>query len=136
MISIFTDKDILPNDNDLKEKLGETYQLWLLIKEYVISKHSKGFEAWSCSKQGWSLRIKDTKRTIIYLLPRDNFFKVAFVFGKKATNIIFKSQIANSIKTELESAKVYSEGRGIRINIMDKLIMNDIQELINIKLAN
>jgi len=136
MESIFTDKNKLPNDNDLKESLGDTYQLWQLIKDYVISEYPKGFEEWSCSKYGWSLRIKDKKRAIIYLLPRDRFFKVALVFGQKATDMIMKSQIANSIKTELDSAKVYAEGRGIRIDIMDKMIISDIQELIDIKLAN
>ena len=135
MISIFTDKNKLPNDNDLKKSLGETYELWQLIKDYVISKYPKGFDEWSCSKYGWSLRMKDKKRTIIYLLPRDKFFKVAFVFGQKATDTIMKSQIANSIKTELDSAKVYAEGRGIRIDIKGKKIMCDIQELIDIKLA-
>ncbi len=136
MESIFTDKNKLPNDNDLKESLGDTYQLWQLIKDYVISKYPKGFEEWSCSKYGWSLRIKDKKRAIIYLLPRDRFFKVAFVFGQKATNMIMKSQIASSIKTELDSAKVYAEGRGVRIDIMDKRIISDIQGLIDIKLAH
>ena len=136
MKSIFTDKNKLPNDNDLKESLGDTYQLWQLIKDYVISKYPKGFEEWSCSKYGWSLRIKDKKRAIIYLLPRDRFFKVAFVFGQKATDMIMKSQIANSIKTELDSAKVYAEGSGIRIDIKDKMIISDIKELIDIKLAN
>jgi hypothetical protein len=136
MESIFTDKNKLPNDNDLKESLGDTCQLWHLIRDYVISKYPKGFDEWSCSKYGWSLRIKDKKRAIIYLLPRDRFFKVALVFGQKATDTIIKSQIANSIKTELDSAKVYAEGRGIRIDIKDKMIISDIKELIDIKLAN
>ncbi len=136
MESIFKDKNKQPNKNDLKESLGDTYQLWQLIEDYVISKYPKGFEEWSCSKYGWSCRIKDKKRAIIYLLPRDRFFKVALVFGQKATDIIMKSQIANSIKTELDSAKVYAEGRGIRIDIKNNVIINDIQELIDIKLAN
>jgi hypothetical protein len=136
MKSIFTDKNKLPNDNDLKESLGDTYQLWQLIKDYIISKYPKGFEEWSCSKYGWSFRIKDKKRAIIYMLPRDKFFKVALVYGQKATDMIMKSQIANSIKTELDSAKIYAEGRGIRIDIKDKMIISDIKELIDIKLTN
>ena len=47
-----------------------------------------------------------------------------------------KSQIANSIKTELDSAKVYAEGRGIRIDIKNNVIIEDIKALIDIKLAN
>ena len=136
MKSIFTDKNKLPNDKDLKEALADTYPLWQLIKHYVISKYPKGLEEWSYSNYGWSCRIKDKKRAIIYLLPRDRFFKVAFVFGQKATDLIMNSQISNAIKTELDIAKVYAEGRGIRIDINDNVIMNDIRELIDIKLAN
>src|SRR5476649_599033 len=134
MNSIFTDKNKIPDNNDLIASLGDTYQLWQLIKDYVISKYPKGFEQWNCSKYGWSFRIKDKKRAIIYLLPRDKFFKVALVFGQKAIDLIMKSNIANSIKSELDAAKVYAEGRGIRIDIKDKMVIGDIKELIDIKL--
>jgi hypothetical protein len=136
MKSVFTDKDKMPDNNDLEESLGDTYLLWQTIKEYVILKYPKGLENWSCSKYGWSFRINDKKRAIIYLLPRDKFFKVAFVFGQKATDLIMQSQISNEIKKELESARVYAEGRGIRIDIKSDLQIKDIKGLIDIKLAN
>jgi len=134
--SIFLDKKSVPNNNDSIGSLGNTYQLWQLIKNYVILKHPKGFEEWSYSKYGWSFWMKDKKRAIIYFLPRDKYFKVAFVFGQKATDAIMQSKIANTIKMELDSTKVYAEGRGIRIDINDKMIINDIKKLIDIKLAN
>jgi hypothetical protein len=136
MQSIFTDKNKPPSNKDLKEALGDTFQLWQSIKDYVFSKYPKGVEEWSCSKYGWSYRIKDKKRTILYFLPRDQFFKLAFVFGQKATDQILNSQISNAIKTELDAAKVYAEGRGIRIDIINKNNNKDIQEIIDIKLAN
>jgi hypothetical protein len=136
MNSIFTDKNKQPDNDDLQKSLGDTYQFWQLINDYVISKYPGGIEEWNCSKYGWSLRIKDKKRAIIYLLPRDKFFKVALVFGQKATDSIMKSKISSSIKTELDSAKVYAEGRGIRIDVKEQTIVSDIKELIDIKLAN
>ncbi len=136
MISIFTDKNLLPTTDDLKTHLAETYPLWQAIADYVFLKYPNAIEEWSFSTYGWSLRLKDKKRAIIYLLPRDRFFKVAFVFGQKATDVILKSQIADSIKTELQAAKVYAEGRGIRIEIKDELLLNDILELIDCKLAH
>ncbi|MBK6400162.1 MAG: DUF3788 family protein [Bacteroidetes bacterium] len=86
----------------------------------------------SSEKFGWSFRISD-KRVIIYL-PRDQYFKVAFVFGQKATDSILKSKISSEIMNELKSAKVYSEGRGIRISITDKTLVNDVQKLISFKI--
>jgi hypothetical protein len=138
MKSIFTDKNAIPNNTDLIESLGSTYQLWQHIRDYVFSKYTNGFEEWyySGDKYGWSFRIKDKKRAIVYLLPRDKYFKAAFVFGQKATDQILLSSISKEIKTELEQAKVYAEGRGIRIEIKDEIILNNIKLLIDIKLLN
>ncbi len=134
--SIFINKEKIPNNNDLTNSLGDTCEIWKTIVDYVHLKYPNSIDEWNCSKNGWSFRMKDKKRAIIYFLPRDKYFKVAFVFGQKATDIIMQSQIATSIKIELDSAKVYAEGRGIRIDIKDKLIINDIKALIDIKLTH
>lgn len=67
-------------------------------------------------------------------MPRNNYFKVAFVFGMKATEEILNNSIDEAIKNELKLAKVYAEGRGIRIDIKNKAVLKDIYELIEIKL--
>lgn len=72
-------------------------------------------------KYGWNFRIKDKKRAIIYFLPRDNYFKVAFVFGQKATDTIMESDVSPGIRNDLEKATKYAEGRGIRIDVKDNL---------------
>lgn len=135
-ISIFTDKLIIPNNNDLSEDLGQKIELWQNIRNIVFEKHPSATEEWNYpgKKYGWSFRIKDKKRAIIYFLPREKYFKVAFAFGQKATNEILASSISPYIKNELESARVYAEGRGIRIDVTDKEIMDDIKMLIDIKL--
>ena len=137
-ISIFDDKKNIPNDNNLIISLGNTYSIWNKIVEYVHTKYPNAFDEWNYSgdKYGWSFRIKDKKRAIIYLLPRANFFKVSFVFGQKATNIIMNSEISDAIKTELNAAKVYAEGIGIRIEIKDDDLLKDIFLLIDVKLDN
>ena len=134
-ISIFINKEAIPNNSDLTDALGDTYDIWQTIVDYVQLKYPNSVDEWNYSKYGWSFRMKDKKRAIIYFLPRDNFFKVAFVFGQKATEKIMQSHITNFIKLELDSAKVYTEGRGIRIDIKDNSMISDIKELINIKLA-
>jgi hypothetical protein len=35
MKSVFTDKDKIPTDIDLKSALGETYQIWQQIVEFT-----------------------------------------------------------------------------------------------------
>ncbi|NNT73169.1 DUF3788 family protein [Flavobacterium sp. IMCC34852] len=136
MKSIFTQKSENPTLEQLQDALGDTYVYWQTFAEHTKKLYPNATEEWSFAgeKFGWSFRIKDKKRILIYLLPRDKFFKVAFVFGQKATDAILQSNISQSIKNELQAAKVYAEGRGIRIDIKDSKTNVDILKLIAIKI--
>lgn len=138
MKSIFTDKTIEPSDSELKSALGNTYSLWRKIAEYAMSVNPQATQEWKYSgdKYGWGFRISDKKRVLIYLLPRDNFFRVVFVFGQKANDVIMESTISEAIKEELRIAKVYAEGRGIRIEIKNRELLKDIWNLIEIKIRH
>jgi hypothetical protein len=135
--SIFTVKTKIPDDNDLRKALGSTTNLWQALHEHVHLKYPEALDEWNYSgeKYGWSFRIKDKKRAIVYLLPRDKFFKVALVFGQKATDAILNSPVSEEIKRELESARVYAEGRGIRLDIKDNVLIDDVKRLIDIKMT-
>jgi hypothetical protein len=137
-ISIFTDKEVKPAEKDLAEKLGETFQLWNQLIEFVMKKYPFGIEEWNYPgrKYGWNLRIKDKKRALIYLLPRDGYFKTAFVFGEKASELVWSSNISSHIKMDLKKATKYAEGRGIRIDVKNDLILPDLYKLVEIKIAN
>jgi hypothetical protein len=136
--NIFTDKKEIPDDKKLAESLGNVYPLWNLIKDYAHLKYPKAMDEWHFTgeKFGWGFRVKDKKRAILYFLPYGNFFKVALVFGQKAMDEIMKSSISDPIKKELEAARVYAEGRGIRIEVKDESVLSDIKALIDIKIAN
>jgi hypothetical protein len=136
--NIANDKTRIPEEVDLMDSLGNTYPFWNTIKDFVRLKYPEAREEWNYSgeKYGWSFRMKDKKRAIIYLLTRDRYFTVALVFGQKAANRVLTSPISEKIKTELENARVYAEGRGIRIEVKDELIIDDIKALIEIKISS
>ena len=138
MASYFIDKNTIPTSQDLKKALGTTFSIWESMVETARSLYPKAIEEWNFpgEKYGWSFRIKDKKRAIIYLLPQDKFFKVSFVFGQKATDAVLDSTIAEDIRKDLRNARVYAEGRGIRIDVKNKSPLKDIKELIKIKIAN
>ncbi|WP_299994520.1 DUF3788 domain-containing protein [Marinifilum sp. N1E240] len=133
---MFTDKATKPTQNDVGNKLNTLYPIWERIYQLVYSKYRNGVDGWNYpgKKYGWSFLIKDKKRAIIYFLPRDGYFKVAFVFGQKAYDEIMQSNISEAIKTDLSQAKKYSEGRGVQINITNDHLLTDIEQLIEIKL--
>ncbi|HSM46233.1 MAG TPA: DUF3788 family protein [Draconibacterium sp.] len=136
--SIFMDLSKIPETTDLAFPLGKTYPIWKEIRDFVIEKYPAAIEEWhvAVKKYGWGFRIKDKKRAIIYLSPREGFFLVAMVFGQKATDQILNSDISANIKEELMNSKVYMEGRVIRCEIHDNTYIDDIKKLVEIKIAN
>jgi len=138
MTSAFINKEITPTPSDIKEALGNTYDIWQEFAAFTKRIYPGSSEKWHYTneKNGWSFRISDKKRVLLYLLPRDGYFKVALVYGQKATDTILNSDIAPSIISEITNAKVYAEGRGIRIDVKDPALIPDIKELIRIKIAN
>ncbi len=137
-VSIFTDKNLKPGPVVLQKALGSTYELWMQLEEYILSKYPLAVKEWSCPvpKYGWNYRMKDNKRVIMYFLPRRGFFKAAFVFGEKAYDEIMSSSVGKKIKDDLEAARPYAEGRGIRIEVNKKPDLKDIYKLVDIKLSN
>lgn len=136
--SIFSDLNNQPCTEDLKAPLGNSYLNWMEIRDFVFEKYPKAVGEWhvSVKKYGWSFRIKDKKRAIVYLSPRQSYFKLTMVFGQKATDKILETDIKKSIKEELMTSKVYIEGRVLRLDINDSFLINDVKTLIEIKLAN
>jgi hypothetical protein len=136
--SIFTDKDKIPDNSVLREALGDLYTEWMEIRDYVFKVYPKSTEEWNYpgKKYGWSFRIKDKKRAIIYFLPRGKYFLVAFVFGEKATADALESNINSEIKNIIESARVYAEGRGFSIEVRNGEKIEDIKKLVAIKISH
>jgi len=135
-ISVFTDKSTMPDESSLRVALGDGFVFWEEIMDYTRKAYPAVSEEWNFpgAKYGWSFRMKDKKRAIIYLLPRDRYFMVAFVFGQKAYAEIMQSQVSMKIRDELALARPYAEGRGIRIDVHDNSILPDIFQLIGVKL--
>lgn len=138
MKSVFIEKSKRPTDADLKKALGKNHPYWEELADFAKKSYpaAKGEWHFSGDKYGWSFRISDKKRVIVYLLPREGFFKTALVFGQKATDVVLESKVDHSIKKMLSEAKVYAEGRGIRLEVKDKSLLADIKNLITIKLAH
>jgi hypothetical protein len=134
--SIFLDSTYCPTDIQLTEALGENYRYWETLRDAALKSGKVETEGWHFGgkKFGWSYRISHKKRVLIYLLPRDGFFKVAFVFGEKAIEEVKKSTINPSLIKELMNAKKYAEGKGIRFSVSSKDETLDALEFLRVKL--
>jgi len=137
-LSILDDKSVTPNEIQLKDVLGKRLQLWNDVKQYVCDNYSDTHEEWHFAGKnyGWSLRLKRKERTILYLIPCEEYFMVAFVFGEKAVAAAHKSTLPKSILDMINSARKYAEGRGIRVEVKRSADIASIKVLTEIKMAN
>ena len=131
----FDDKAKAPDDKALAKGLGASKDLWDELVGHIKAEYPPVTEAWGFYK-AWSLRLKQKKRTIVYLLPRDGFFLCAFVYGGKAAEAAGLAKLPRAVMKEIEAAPVYAEGRGFRLEVRTAKDIETMKTLAAIKMAN
>ena len=131
----FDDKDKAPDDKALAKDLGPSKKLWDEFVRHIATAYAPVTEAWGFYK-AWSLRLKQKKRTIVYLLPKDGHFLCAFVYGGKATEAARQAKLPKAVTKEIEDAPVYAEGRGFRLEVKTASDLETMKKLAAIKMAN
>ena len=127
-----------PTGREVAAKLGPASTTW---KELIAWLAGKGiacgeWKSVSPTKYGWALRPSIKKRTILYLGPCEDCFRVSFVLGDKAVTAARASDLPKAVLKEIAEAKRYAEGTGIRLLVHTTKDLAPIKRLVEIKLAN
>ncbi|MFZ5353950.1 MAG: DUF3788 family protein [Bacillota bacterium] len=134
-LSYFEDKGSVPKENELQEILGAAWRHWMSIKHHTENTYQNVNEEWKHygKASGWTLLMKQKKRTLYYLFPCQDHFIIQFVFGEKAAEEAEKSNLSEEIKQSIREAKPYIEGRSFRVTVRSTGEIAAIEELIKIK---
>lgn len=134
-LSAFNNKDNVPTDLQLLDLLGDKIVWWKSVETYCLGKWPTLVGEWNFSgaNYGWNFRLKDKKRAVIYLIPTNSGFMTALIFGQKAYEAVLQSDVDGQLKYDLQNAKPYAEGRGIRFAINQLSQLDDVRKLIDIK---
>ena len=118
-LSALDDKSQVPTEESLSSVLGPAKDLWDEFASALASEYQPLSEKWGYSgKQwGWSLALKQKKRTIVYLTPSMFFFYAGYALGEKAVEIAVSRGLTPEVMSIIESAKKYAEGRAIRLEV-------------------
>ena len=138
MSGYFNSKLQQPTDEMLASALGETKKILDDIISFIKAEFGESHIEWKYygAKFGWSLKIYNKKRNVVFVGPEDGYFRLAFTFGQKAYIEIINSNLPDSIKQQLIEAKVYVEGRPLRLEIRNQKDAEPLWQLIKIKLNN
>jgi len=135
---LFSEKDVIPNNQAIDKELGGTYKYWEEIRELLSDNYGTVTEEWKYYglKNGWILKNIYKKRNLFFFKPYRNCFLISFTFGAKAVLEIENSSLPESIITEIQQTKKYAEGKGQRIYVKKKNDVSLILKLVSIKIKN
>jgi len=137
-LSAFDDKLRKPGASDLEKVLGRTSAHWDSLTTHIAAEYAPLDETWNFAgaKWGWSLRLKQKKRTVLYMTPCKGHFLVGLVLGEKAAKAAHDGNLPDSALTIIDEAKKYAEGRAVRIEIKNKKDLEIAKKIAAIKMAN
>jgi len=108
-----------PTEDELAVELGPSKMLWDRLVGDLATERGVTIQEWNSysPKAGWSLRLKKSDRTIVYLVPCRGCFRAAFALGDKAVQAACRSKVPPKVITTIKQAKRYAEGTAVRIDV-------------------
>jgi hypothetical protein len=137
-LSAFDDKAKKPRPSDLNKMLGRPATHWENLITHLAAEYPPLDQTWvyGGANWGWSLRLKQKKRAILYLTPRKGFFHAGFALGEKAVKAAHNARLPASLLGAIDSAQKFAEGRAVRLDVKSKKDLQHVQKLAAIKMAH
>ncbi len=137
-LSAFDDPTNPPTPEGLDATLGPAAHAWTELIADVRLHAGELTETWAfaSAKFGWSLRLVQQKRVLVYLTPQAGRLLVGVVLGEKAIARTEAAGLASKRTLEvLDAAPRYAEGRGVRVPVETEDDLAVAIELTRIKIG-
>jgi hypothetical protein len=136
--SAFDDRDLKPRDSDLAAVLGDSQDLWTDLQSKIEEQFQPLSVDWTFSgkKWGWSLRLKQKKRAVLYMTPRSSYFVAGLAVGQRAVDAAHQSDLPQSTLEMIDGSDVYAEGRAVRFEVRTREDVGTAVRIAAIKMAN
>lgn len=137
-LSAFADKAKQPDEAALREVLGRSSVHWQAIVDALARDYPPLDLAWQHggAKWGWTLRLRQKKRTIVYLTPGQSHFVAGFAVGEKAAQAARRAGLSPALLRAVATAPRYAEGRAVRLDVRNRQDRADVLGLAAVKMAN
>jgi hypothetical protein len=136
--AFFVEKSEAPTARALAGALGNKASLWNEITRGIGEQHAPVAEEWvfAGKNYGWSLRLKQKKRAVVYLTPLAGGFRASFAMGENAVRAAHESALPQAILRLIDEAPRYAEGRAVRLEVKRASDVKYVMELAAIKMAH
>jgi len=136
-LSALDDGSRPPEAAEIRGVLGKSAALWDRLIARVAGEHGGITEQWNFSgaKVGWSLRLREKGRVVVYMTPQAGAFLVGIVLSERAASAARRGDVPESVRALIDGAPRYAEGRGIRLTVASRGDLATVLELVALKTA-
>lgn len=136
--SLLTAKEQPPTAAQLAAALGPAQKLWDDVLGRMASAFAPVLPEWvyGGQKHGWSLRLKQNKRAIVYLTPGDRMLRAGFALGEKAIAAARAGKLRRTLLELIDQSPKYPEGRAVRIEVRHGREVGLVLAIAQIKMAH
>jgi hypothetical protein len=135
----FLGKTKQPSQAELADTLGPASKSWNEFIQWMAEEEGVTAQEWKgicVNKYGWSLRLKQKSRNIVFLGPGKGCFLVAFTLSDEALKAAKDAHLPKAVRDALDSAPRYPEGNGLRLVVRCAADLPAVRKLAEIKLSN
>jgi hypothetical protein len=128
-----------PSADELGRELGpRSKALWDRLQAQLAAAYGLTTGEWTSysKKAGWSFRLKQGQRNIIYLSPGHGGFMASLALGDRAIAALREGRPSRRLLELLEAAPRYAEGTGVRVDVAGVADLALIKKLVAAKLAS
>lgn len=118
-LSAFFDKELPPTDRQIERILGATAPLWTSTLAKLAERLPATRTSWGFTNKstGWSLRVLDGDRVLVYLTPTDGCFLASLGLSEAACAAVKEEKLPKSVLAAIDAAQSYAGKRGIRFTV-------------------
>lgn len=136
-LSALDDTSREPSEADLRKALGVSRKRRAQLIQAVADRVGPVDEQWHAAgaTYGWSMRLRQQDRTLLYLIPQAGSFLAGIVLGEKAVTAAHAQKLPAAILAAVDAAPRYAEGRGLRLPVKSAADVRAFATLVQLKMA-
>ena len=136
-LSAFDDKNLQPGPVAIRLVLGGATRHWEQLITRITAEYSPITRHWHFAgpRFGWSLRLKQKDRIVLYLIPQQGQFLASVVLGEKAAQAALGKGLSGDVLAAIDAAPRYAEGRGIRRAVATAKDARAVRQIVALKMG-
>lgn len=121
-----------PSARELASLLGKSHDAFKALTERGATVTSEWKRRDDTSP--WVLKVTQGDRTLFYATPKPGAFEATVLLGPRATQAALGGRVAKKLHAAIKAARVYAEGRPVRVIVKNAADAAGVEQLLAVKL--